>query len=74
MERLQKLIANSGYCSRRKAEELISSGRVKVNGEVIREMGFKASFMDFIQIDDVSISEREEKEYYLLILKPKFTL
>ena len=73
MERLQKLIANSGYCSRRKAEELISSGRVKVNGEVIREMGFKASFMDFIQIDDVSISEREEKEYYLLN-KPRGTI
>ena len=73
MGRLQKLIANSGYCSRRKAEELISSGRVKVNGEVIREMGFKASFMDFIQIDDVSISEREEKEYYLLN-KPRGTI
>ena len=32
MERLQKVIANSGYCSRRKAEELIEKGKVKVNG------------------------------------------
>ena len=66
MERLQKIIANSGYCSRRKAEELISGGRVKVNGEVINELGFKASPIDFIQVDNISISEREEKEYYLL--------
>ena len=35
MERLQKIIANSGICSRRKAEELILAGKVKVNGEVI---------------------------------------
>ena len=35
MERLQKVIANSGYTSRRKAEELIASGKVKVNGETV---------------------------------------
>ena len=34
MERLQKLIAESGYCSRRKAEELIASGKVRVNGKI----------------------------------------
>ena len=41
MERLQKVIANSGYCSRRKAEELISAGKVRVNGMVVSELGFK---------------------------------
>ena len=38
MERLQKIIANSGYCSRRKAEELILAGKVIVNGNVITEI------------------------------------
>ena len=39
MERLQKIIAHTGYCSRRKAEELIIAGRVKVNGIVVTELG-----------------------------------
>lgn len=39
MERLQKRIATSGYCSRRKAEELIQKGLVEVNGEVITKLG-----------------------------------
>ncbi|MFR6100615.1 MAG: S4 domain-containing protein, partial [Longibaculum sp.] len=41
MERLQKAIAASGLTSRRKAEDLIRQGRVKVNGEVVSELGFK---------------------------------
>ena len=69
MERLQKIIAESGYCSRRKAEELISAGRVSVNGAIIDELGFKASFDDDIKIDGVSLS-KEEKVVYLLN-KPK---
>ena len=43
MERLQKLITESGYTSRRKAEELIIKGKVKVDGKVITELGFKAN-------------------------------
>ena len=39
MERVQKVIANNGYCSRRKAEEYIKQGKVKVNGEIVRELG-----------------------------------
>ena len=39
MERLQKVIAHAGVASRRKAEELIGQGRVKVNGKVVRELG-----------------------------------
>ena len=43
MERLQKVIAQSGYTSRRKAEELIKEGKVSVNGEVVTELGTKVS-------------------------------
>ncbi len=65
MERLQKLIANSGYTSRRKAEELIKEGMVKVNGEVVKEMGVKVSSKDIIDVAGYII-KNEEKEYYLL--------
>ena len=64
MERLQKIIALSGYASRRKAEELIKAGKVMVNGKVVRELGTKANFSDDILIDGKKI-EREEKEYYI---------
>ena len=65
MERLQKRIANSGYTSRRKAEELIENGRVKVNDEVITTLGYKVSDKDKIYIDEVLL-EKENKVYYLL--------
>ena len=42
LERLQKIIASAGVASRRKAEELISAGRVQVNGTVVTELGTKA--------------------------------
>ena len=48
MDRIQKIIANSGYCSRRKAEELIVKGKVMVNGEIVKELGFKANMNDLI--------------------------
>ena len=48
MERLQKVIANLGYTSRRKAEELITSGKVKVNGEIVTELGTKVKTSDTI--------------------------
>lgn len=65
MERLQKIIANNGYASRRKAEELILNGHVKVNGEVIKTLGTKANSSDTIEIDGIIIG-KETKEYYLL--------
>jgi 23S rRNA pseudouridine2605 synthase len=65
MERLQKVIANSGYCSRRKAEELISSGKVKVNGCIVSELGYKVDGNDEVIVGNKVIS-REEKEYILL--------
>jgi 23S rRNA pseudouridine2605 synthase len=69
MERLQKIIANSGYCSRRKAEELIEKGIVKLNGEIAK-LGDKAEQEDKISIDGKLISKRDEKYYYILN-KPK---
>ncbi len=64
MERLQKFIAESGYCSRRKAEELIKSGKVAVNNITITELGTKVSFEDVVMIDGKTL-EKQEKEYYL---------
>lgn len=72
MERLQKIIAKSGYTSRRKAEELIKQGKVKVNGTVIKELGYQATEQDNIEIENVHL-KKEEKEYYLLY-KPEHTI
>ena len=69
MERLQKIIANSGICSRRKAEELISQGKVTVNGKIISELGFKANESDDIRVNGEKISA-EQKAVFLLN-KPK---
>ncbi len=65
MERLQKVIAQSGVTSRRKAEELIKEGKVKVNGVVVTELGTKVSSKDEIAVNN-RIIEKEAKEYYLL--------
>ena len=65
MERLQKFIANSGYTSRRKAEELIKEGKVIVNGEAITNLGHKVDSNDEVVIDAMRI-EKENKVYYLL--------
>ena len=72
MERLQKVIAASGIASRRKAEEMIRQGRVKVNGQTVKEMGVKVSTQDRIEVDGHEIN-KEEKVYYLLN-KPKRTI
>lgn len=65
MERLQKVISNSGYSSRRKAEEYIKNGVVTVNGKVVSEMGYKVGQKDEIMVNGNIISY-EEKVYYLL--------
>ena len=66
MERLQKVIASYGYTSRRKAEKLIESGKVEVNGEVVSELGTKVNANDIISIDGVIINKDVKHEYYLL--------
>lgn len=65
MERLQKVIAQAGVASRRKAEELITEGKVKVNGKVVTELGTKVSDKDQIEVEN-NLIEKEIKEYYLL--------
>ena len=65
MERLQKVIAEAGIASRRKAEDLITSGKVKVNGEIVTELGTKVSRKDRIEVNNKPI-EKQQKEYYLL--------
>lgn len=65
MERLQKIISNSGVTSRRKAEQLIKDGRVKVDSKIITDMGVKVSTNSVIEVDGVRLS-KEEKVYYLL--------
>lgn len=69
MERLQKVIAHAGIASRRKAETMITEGRVKVNGQVTRELGTQVSKQDQIEVDNVPIYQ-EEPVYYIFY-KPR---
>ena len=66
MERLQKVIANLGYTSRRKAEELILDGKVKVNGEIITSLGTKVKLSDTIEVENTILDNNKDYEYYLL--------
>ena len=66
MERLQKIIANSGYCSRRHAEQLIIDGKVKVNGQIVLELGTKVGKNDIIEVDGTVLEKGQEYVYYLL--------
>ena len=70
MERLQKLIARAGICSRREAEKLISAGRVTVNGKIIHELGVKASTNQKICVDGKPLNLGAEK-IYLMLNKPR---
>lgn len=66
MERLQKVIANLGYCSRRKAEELISDGKVSVNGNIVTELGTKVKTSDTIEVEGNILDNNKNYEYYIL--------
>ena len=68
MERLQKVIAKAGIASRRKAEELIAQGKVKVNGVTVTEMGVQVSGNDEITVNGKQI--RTEEKVYFLLNKP----
>ena len=68
--RLNKFISESGFASRRKAEEYITQGRVLINGKVVKNLGTKVNpFDDEVYVDDVKL-KRKEKIYFLLN-KPK---
>ena len=69
MERLQKVIANSGYTSRRKAEELIIKGKVKVNDNIVTELGLKVNLNDKIEIEGTILGK--EDKVYILLNKPR---
>ncbi|WP_350344754.1 pseudouridine synthase [Proteinivorax tanatarense] len=66
MERLQKIMANYGIASRRKCEDIIKEGRVKVNGIKVTEMGVKVTSNDKIEVDGRPIMKKPKLEYYLL--------
>jgi len=71
LERLQKIIAAAGVASRRKAEELISSGLVQVNGQVVTELGSKADpEIDHVRVNG-KLLQRPHHPVYLLLNKPK---
>ncbi|MBU1201863.1 MAG: rRNA pseudouridine synthase [Nanoarchaeota archaeon] len=68
MHRVQKILSNSGHCSRRKAEELIKEGRVRVNDKII-SIGDKASDKDKIFVDGKLV--KKERKIYLMFNKPQ---
>lgn len=71
MERLQKFLAQAGVASRRKSEEIILEGRVKVNGKIVKELGVKVDpNKDQITVDGKPIKQ-PEKKVYLMINKPR---
>ncbi len=67
--RLNKYISNAGVCSRREADDLIQAGAIKVNGEIVSELGTKVSLHDKVQFGDQTLSL--EKFRYVLLNKPK---
>lgn len=67
--RLNRYISNSGLCSRREADEMISKGLISVNGTIITELGTKVSMRDDIKFKGKKLSA--EKKVYILMNKPK---
>ncbi len=71
MTRIQKIIADSGLCSRRKAEELISQGRVTVNGRGC-SLGDKAEEgRDVVAVDGKALSAPSKEKRYIMLNKPR---
>lgn len=67
--RLNRYIANAGVCSRREADNLIANGEIKVNGTIVKEMGFRVSPKDKVEHNGVLLSK--EMKVYILLNKPK---
>jgi 23S rRNA pseudouridine2605 synthase len=67
--RLNKFLANAGMCSRREADDFIQAGVVRVNGEVVTELGTKVQRTDTVHFHDQLVSI--EKKVYVLLNKPK---
>ncbi|GGG26499.1 pseudouridine synthase [Pontibacter amylolyticus] len=69
-KRLNKFISDSGFCSRRDADELIEQGRVTVNGKIPTDSGMKVTPKDKVRIDDEMLRVKQEKPVYLIFNKP----
>jgi len=67
--RLNRFIANSGVCSRREADELISKGMISVNGSLVTDLGTKVKYSDDVRYKGKKLSA--EKKVYVLLNKPK---
>lgn len=67
--RINKYIAQAGVCSRRKADELIANGNVKINGAVLKEPGYEVTEADTVEVNGRTISAKTKPEY-VLINKP----
>ncbi len=67
--RLNKYMANAGICSRREADEFITQGLVKVNGQVVTELGTKITCTDVVEYDEKVVTL--ERKTYILLNKPK---
>lgn len=70
MERLQKIIAQAGFCSRRAAEKLILDGKVSVDGKIVTELGAKADSNQKIVVDGKLLTSNAQK-IYILLNKPR---
>ena len=68
--RLNKYIASAGICSRRKADELIAAGNVKVNGAVMREMGYDVQEGELVEVNGRRIQPEQQKKVYVAVNKP----
>lgn len=71
--RLQKYMAHSGVASRRKSEEMIAQGKVKVNGKIIREQGYIVERGDVVEVNGKKI-EPESQMVYVMLNKPRGVL
>lgn len=68
--RLNKYIAQAGLASRRKADELISAGKVKINGSILRELGYDVVRGDVVEVDGRRI-EPQNRKVYIMLNKPR---
>lgn len=71
-ERLQKYLSECGVASRRKSEELILSGKIRVNDKIVKDLGTKVSDKDKVYVDDILVSK--QSKLYFLLYKPEKTI
>lgn len=67
--RINKYLSEVGYCSRRKADELLEQGRITINGKV-PELGTKVSEQDTVAVDGIAVGKTDEKPVYIMLNKP----